>query len=325
MKTEAPTKEEMIDFLNTGIKMMKEDSTRETLKALPAGDSVGQKLIQLQRDGWPNLGYDADAGCKALDEMQANWEEGNRLKSEFMCTSVRTYLRALRERKPAKLEAKKKLPRELIIEFFSACNSKMQLPETMEVLLKHIAEDKKVPNSVIIQMQRDLLEDLGFEADHACKLLSEVPQSGDQELIMHFKVWFQTAQRMCMRALQLHQANGGALPDGVAMPEVDEKAKAQMLKAAERLKNMSAEEKKKILENATLENKMKVFGNLPPEAKQAWISKQSEEDQLEFFTGVQCIQEKMLEQWQASQKSDSGGYGQVSSGPSSAPNQQEMM
>lgn len=52
----------------------------------------------------------------------------------------------------------------------------MDLPETHEALLKYLAVEGKVPNEVIIGIQRDLLQDLGFEKDHACSMLSRVPK-----------------------------------------------------------------------------------------------------------------------------------------------------
>lgn len=41
-----------------------------------------------------------------------------------MHTAMRTYLQALRDRRPAKLEGSKPLPRATILEFFDACNTK---------------------------------------------------------------------------------------------------------------------------------------------------------------------------------------------------------
>eukprot|EP00913_Durusdinium_trenchii_P028061 g26308.t1 len=111
-----PTKEAMMDFLSAGIKMMQTDRTRELLKDPKAVPHAGRKLIELQRAEWSTLGN------KELLDM----------RMKFMHTAMRTYLQALKDRRPAVLESKRPLPRASILEFFDACNTRMDLPETQE-------------------------------------------------------------------------------------------------------------------------------------------------------------------------------------------------
>lgn len=124
-----PTKQAMLDFLRAGIKMMKTEETRAALKdgALP---HAGHKLIDLQRAGWAPLGYDADVGCKALDQIDCA-DAGNKeliqVRQEFMLTAMRTYLQAVKDRRPAVLENKEPMPRAKILEFFDVCNTKTLL------------------------------------------------------------------------------------------------------------------------------------------------------------------------------------------------------
>lgn len=49
--------------------MMESDGTRELLKDAVAVKHAGHKLIELQRAAWPALGFDADLGCQALDQI----------------------------------------------------------------------------------------------------------------------------------------------------------------------------------------------------------------------------------------------------------------
>merc|ERR1712194_47083 len=61
-----------------------------------------------------------------------------------------------------------------------------------------------MPNKLIVESQRDMLEVLGFERDHGCQCLSAIGQqeqfSSDKQLIGKFQGWMQTAQRTCMMA-----------------------------------------------------------------------------------------------------------------------------
>merc|ERR1711972_501 len=129
------------------------------------------------------------------------------LRNEFIMCAQRTFLRTLEDRKPEVLEKVKPIPRDMIIEFFNACNTKMDLPETFQLLYNHIETEKKVPNQLIINIQRDMLEVLGFEADHGCNMLSRIGKDfpKDQDLHRQFEGWRMKAQGTCMEVVKKHQ------------------------------------------------------------------------------------------------------------------------
>eukprot|EP00440_Ansanella_granifera_P043672 gb/GFBE01047330.1/.p1 GENE.gb/GFBE01047330.1/~~gb/GFBE01047330.1/.p1 ORF type:complete len:341 (+),score=98.97 gb/GFBE01047330.1/:1-1023(+) len=336
-----PPKKLMVDFLTEGIKMMKSDSTREMLKDSRAVRKPGMKLIELQRAMWGPLGYDPDAGCAALEKSRD--EEIGLLTQEYMFQSMRTYLQALKDRKPAKLETNKAMPREIIIEFFDACNTRMDLPETNEALRKHLAEHNKIPNELIIGMQRDMLEDLGFQQDHGCRMLSNVMQDfpNDKELLGKFSAWQQKATQTCQRAVHQHQASGGKMPQMPSMP-IDKDLEAVMEKAKEALSKMSEAEQNKFV-SEKLEKKIEVFMKLPPEGRLGYMKRLTEDDKLELMTAQLIIGRKMMKQMEAQQRAAaaSGGYGAPGrpeqdvmsapctadsmKGPAAAPAQEEMM
>merc|ERR1712107_600555 len=106
-------------------------------------------------------------------------------RQEFVITAQRTFLVALEDKRPKKLEGKKPMPRDVIILFFDACNTKMDLPETRQALLAVANKTKQMPNTEIIQLQRGLLEVLGFEKDHGCKMLARISQDFPNDTELH--------------------------------------------------------------------------------------------------------------------------------------------
>merc|ERR1719436_1134976 len=113
---------------------MESEETRALLKKVQ-NKAFGKQMIEMQRAEWDPLGVDRDLGSAYVNDVEKNFpgdEELADLKRDFVKCCQRTYLRALDDRKPAKLERKKPIPRETVIEFFLACNMKMDLPESFE-------------------------------------------------------------------------------------------------------------------------------------------------------------------------------------------------
>ncbi|CAJ1380530.1 unnamed protein product [Effrenium voratum] len=327
------SKEAMLDFLQSGIRMMQNDSTRELLKDTKAVPHAGQRLIELQRAGWAPLGFDADVGCKALDEIDCT-KEGNKdllaARQEFMFTAMRTYLQALKDRRPGSLEKKRPLPRAVILEFFDACNTRMDLPETRETLLTYLAQHGKVPNEVIIKFQTDLLEDLGFEKDHGCAMLSRITQDfpKDPEIAQKMQVWMKKASQTCMSAVKAHQEGGGQLPQTPMMPMVDKELTEEMQRfiaeARESVAKMSVEEKKSFMNEKTFK-KMQVFQNLPPEGRVGYVKRLGDDEKVEFMKTQMIAVELMRKEWEAGQPGGPSCTKEAMQGPAAAPSQEQMM
>jgi len=295
-----------MDFLQGGTKMMMEDSTRALLKSRSL-KKPGQKLIELQREGWGPLGYSEDVGCSALDEIDQSFPSDTALKAardEFCMTAMRTYLQSLEDRKPVKLEMAKPIPRDTIIEFLDACNTKMDLPETHKRLVEHMMTTNQVPNTVIVEMQRDMLEVIGWEREHGCAMLGKVGQDypTDQELHRRMQGWQQKASQACMAAVKAYQASGGELPGSGAMPggiPHNPELLRLMQMARESIEKMTPEERGQHIN--LMHKKVQVFMNLPPERRMSYLDKLPEPEKIEFLKGHILLMSAMRQQMEAQQ------------------------
>lgn len=284
------------------MQMMRSEETRAQLKD-PSCTAPGQKLIEMQRAGWDILGIDRDIGVSFLNKLESIYPgdtELAELKVKFMQQAQRSFLKAWEDKKPATLETKKPMTRDVICEFFDLCNTKMDLPETHLVLKKHIEKTKQVPNKVIIRMQEDLLEVLGIERKHGCELLSRMGKDfpNDQELHKRFNAWMMKAEQTCMHVMRQHQASGGHLPMG-PFGDNPEMNKLQG-KAKEQLEAMTPERREELL--GKMAKKVEVWMNLPQEGKTSYMQKLSEEDRLQFIMTQILLVSKMQEQWKAQQE-----------------------
>lgn len=188
---------------------------------------------------------------------------------------MRTYLAALEARRPMELETVKPLPRETIVEFFDACNVRMELPEFIASLASHMEETQQLPNKLIVEAQRDLLEVLGFERDHACAVLSNIPKdfSDDRDLLWKFQMWQQKAQMTCMKAVQMVKT---AVSNDVLNGYADDIREA----ACKAIQAMTPAERGEFL--MKLQPKLEVIQKLPPERRQDYVMKMSRDDRIEL-------------------------------------------
>lgn len=322
-----PSRDEMKDFLRAGIDSMNSDCTRALLRDQAVVEKPGDELIKLQRGQWEPLGIDANGGCKALEQINDSDKELIALRDDFVATSMRIYLRSLEDRKPAELERTRPLPREVIMEFMNACNTKMDLPEFREALMLHLKEGKGMPNQLIIEAQRDLLEVMGWERDHGCAELSKVARENaeDKEIMQSFGMWQHKAQHTMTMVVKQYQATGGDLPMGPHM-EMPEELKKLHEEAVAALESMSLEEKQESVKK--FQKKFEIFMNLPPEGRQSYIQKLANEDRLEFAKARLLIVSMMRQQWEfrnSQAQAMNAGMGIGPNGEATKPTQQQMM
>eukprot|EP00421_Protoceratium_reticulatum_P061805 CAMPEP_0168495060 /NCGR_PEP_ID=MMETSP0228-20121227/71545_1 /TAXON_ID=133427 /ORGANISM="Protoceratium reticulatum, Strain CCCM 535 (=CCMP 1889)" /LENGTH=295 /DNA_ID=CAMNT_0008511873 /DNA_START=36 /DNA_END=920 /DNA_ORIENTATION=+ len=292
--------------------MMQSEATRSLLKD-PRLERPGLRLIELQRAVWDPLGVDRDVGCQHLDQLDKAFpgdKELGWLRDHFIHTAQRTYLLALRDRRPATLERKKQMQRETVIEFFDACNTMMDLPETYERLTNCMMEKKQVPNQEIIQMQREMLEVLGFEQDHGCTVLSRVLQDypDDKELRHRFQVWQQKAQQTCMLVVKKHQMSGGEMPDGPFGVSPSPEMAEMSAEAKKGLETMTPAQRGELVQR--MQKKLEVFMKLPPEGRLSHLKKLPEAERLEFLQGQILMVSIMKDQWRAQQQPQPGSQHQ---------------
>jgi len=297
-----PTREVLMTFLANGVAMMQTDETRQLLQDTSV-DQPGQKLIELQRAEWDPLGVDRDFGCNCLDRVGEDYPGDTEIKEaleRFCHCAERCYLKATVDRAPSVLETKKPIPRHIIIEFFNACNTQMNLPEFEKKLTQHIVDHKSPPNEIIVKMQRDMLEVFGFEREFGCRQLSDIGKNfkNDQELHQHFQRWQQTAQSTCMKLVKMHMMQAGDAPvdmfgDNPLMKKHGEKAKEQ-------LDQMSPTERGELLQK--MQKKIQIFAQLPADTRSTHMSRLSEDDQIEFVKAQILMVSVMKQQWEVSQR-----------------------
>lgn len=313
----APTTEAMMDFLKSGIDMMNSEATRKLLLECP---DPGQKLIELQRQGWDPLGVDRDIGCKCLDEIgpQSSDPSLNQAKQEFVHTAMRTFLKTLEDKKPATLQTCGPIPREKIIGFTDACNTKMDLPETMMAMQQYAMQNQQPPGQVVIELQRDMLETFGIEREHGCMRLSEIPKDypDDKELLQRMMMWKTKSEQMCMmiwrRAASKLAPMTQILEKQLSSPEVKEDAD----KARERLKSMSLEDQEAHIQ--LMQHKMQGLQSVMhlPKEQQQETMKKLDVDQGDVVLSQVIMLKRMTERMKQDRPEQQSSAG---AGSSSAP------
>lgn len=270
MSVEKPSREVMMKFLQNGVAMMKDPKTSEELKNEAKYPEPGEELINLQRKEWDVFCIDRDVGCQALDNIDPSDQELFSQRQEFVFTAMRTFIKTIEDRKPVMLEKVQKMPKAAIMRFFNACDTKMDLPETHAVLSDYVQQNKKQPNTVIIEMQRDMLEVIGFEREHGCRMLSNVGTDfpKDKELHQRMMVWKNKAHTTSATVLQANGYNvQGAGTMSPAQMMAQQRVNAEI--AFTRILNSSAEMKEMSQQAKTDLDAMK------PEDREALMMKMS--------------------------------------------------
>eukprot|EP00405_Crypthecodinium_cohnii_P023634 CAMPEP_0206495294 /NCGR_PEP_ID=MMETSP0324_2-20121206/48384_1 /ASSEMBLY_ACC=CAM_ASM_000836 /TAXON_ID=2866 /ORGANISM="Crypthecodinium cohnii, Strain Seligo" /LENGTH=317 /DNA_ID=CAMNT_0053979405 /DNA_START=36 /DNA_END=986 /DNA_ORIENTATION=+ len=266
-----PSKEQCRQFLKMGIAAMQSSATREILKD-PAIKRPGDELKKIQRQGWDQLGFDQDIGCQALEKIEENDHDLMEVKQEFMVASMTAYLQSLEDRKPPTLENSKRLPREVAVEFFDACNVKMQFPPFQAELVAHVQQHSEPPGPKIIAAQREILELLGYEADHGCRELERLPKDNpdDQDLQRQFQQWAYVAQ-----------STGTQIASMVMRAKMNPELVRRIEKARSEVGQMSQKEQADHL--TRMQKKWEIFSKLPSADQAAYMDKQSEDQKMDLI------------------------------------------
>lgn len=310
-------------FLEVGLAMMETQATKDHLRD-PDIKFPGDELKEMQRKGWDPLGFDKNLGCQALESIdeQADTEIGS-LKARFLLTSMRVYLQALEERKPAHLENSKKIPKDTLVEFFNSCNVLMQLPEFQEQVAKYVMEHGSHAGPLIIESQRKQLEILGFEADHGCTQLSNILEDypKDTELHAKFRQWAAVATNI-----------GNTVASEVMKSKMDPEVVTAIEKARHAVEKLSPEERQNIVEK--MQQRVDVLQKLAPKDQQEYMSKQTPDMRHDYYTAqvimmnakVHQMRNQAMQQQAMKAEGGSGIMATVPDGkPAEKPSQQKMM
>jgi len=298
-----PTRDMILSFLRTGIDLMWSDSTRQLLQD-PYLENIEERLIELQKAGWDVFGVDRELGCTCLARVKTEFPGDSELAdalSEFVHTAQRCFLQAVYDRAPSHLEQSARMPRDLIIQFFHACNTQIELPEFQERLIGQIQRDRIVPNGIIIEMQRGMLEKFGFERNHGCRQLNLIHTNypNDKELHVAFVIWQRLAHNLCMRLVNQYMTDrdGRDFIEDMFGPRP---SMQNLVEAAQQeLHTMTVAQKNMLL--ARTQKTLKAWSVKPPHEKDEDMYRMSDDEKLDFVTAQVALVSSLRQQWQKQQ------------------------
>lgn len=269
-------------FLRTCINVMMSEGTRDSLKDSSSG-RPGKKLVDMQKRIWDDLGVSPDAGRMAVSRVEKTFPNDHvdlvSLREEFAKTADAAYLQCLEDRRPSVLKKKGKLPRNVLLEFFDACNLKLDTSEVREKLRDHIKDTGAMPDTVVNEVHDDVMELVGFEREHGQNCFKELGTSGefanDRDIAVGFARWRGKTSSVCLKLLNEYRKDGGEL-------NIDDHVKDKLLElqALEELDTMSLDERAELLKNNA--KKVNVIRALPFEARKRYLEKLSEEEKLDL-------------------------------------------
>ena len=295
----AVTREDLATFFRKGVEAMEDETTMALLLDPEATLRPGKRLIELQQVEFDKLGIDRQVGCVAASKVGADYPDDAELaelQQTFMRTAQETYVKALEALKPSKLQTAGKIPRAMVLEFFDACNTVMQLQATKDRLAAYFKEHGKMPNELIITIQKDMLETLGFEREWACSMLNRlsIDFPNDQELGRAMQVWAMTAQAACKQAVA---ENAPSLQPG--SDEMMDMAAIQA-EAQGELATMRPADADAFM--AKMQKRVAVFQKLNPPDRMRYVSKLPHREKVDFVKAQILMMSQMQQMQQQMQQ-----------------------
>jgi hypothetical protein len=164
-------------------------------KSKVSGVPLHQVSMEFQRDIMEyDYGIERNYGCRYLAKVPQSFPGDKELIAhgkEFIFACMNFFLNCIEERakifegKPLKTSGT--MPIESIHEFFEACNALMQRPETKQELHQIFVDTKKPPNERVIELQRSILNLLGWDADFACEQLNNLGTTHGDDRVLHMR------------------------------------------------------------------------------------------------------------------------------------------
>lgn len=315
------TKTTVEAFLTKCITLMKSEETRDALKDPEAG-RPGVKLVEIQANIWQELGLTVPQGRMAVNSIEKNYPDDHdallELRSDFSRTAEATYLQSLEDRRPAVLQSEAKLPRDVVLEFFDACNLKLDMPDVKERLEKHVLTEGSLPEDIINEIHQDVMELLGYEREHGKACFEKLGEdfAEDREVAQNYQMWQRKTSVACLSLLRRHQKDGGEL-------NVEDGVLAQLLemRAREELDVMSPEVRGELLQKNG--KKVQIFRSLPQDGRKRYLERLPEEEKVELFkseillTSVMQMQQQQRAQAQAQAQAEAKAKEEVVASESS--------
>jgi len=309
------TKTTIEAFLTKCVSSMKSEETRAALKDSEAG-RPGSKLVEIQAKVWEELGLTVPQGRMAVNAIEKNYPDDNEvlleLRNEFSRTAEAIYLQSLEDRRPVALEKEAKLPRDVVLEFFDACNLKLDMPDVKERLAKHVSTEGSLPEEIINDIHQDIMELLGYEREHGKACFEKLGEdfAEDKEVAQNYQMWQRKTSVACLSILRQHQKEGGEL-------NVEDGVKAQLLemRAREDLDVMTPDVRGELLQKNA--KKVQIFRSLPPDGRKRYLERLTEEEKVELakseilLTSVMQMQQQQRAQAQAQAQAEAQAEGKA--------------
>jgi hypothetical protein len=238
-------------------------------------------INEAQDSVWEDLGVSKEEGRPAVEMIEHCFPDDSELvslRADFAQASDAAFWQGLEDRHPSELETKANMPRHVLMDFFVACCCKMGALEVKQRLRAHIAETGDYPTPVVHEVLGEVLELVGFEREHGqrcCREQTTAEFENDREVINSQAKWDQTIDRECIMLLNQYRKDGGALRVNKVVA-----AKLREVQAQEELDTMSPEERGELVQKNA--KKVDVFRKLPPEGRQRYLEKLTEEETLEL-------------------------------------------
>jgi len=280
------SRDELKAFFENGIAAMESEAGRREVEK---GRSV-EVIVEVQQRELDKLGIERQEGCRAAGKPFADDAELRELQQRFMTTAQTEFVRALEAKKPAKPQRREPMSRADVLEFFQACNAKVALAPTRARLAAEAKKLNRVPNELMIKIQREMLETMGFQADFGCDCLNRIQQTfgNDVELASNMRQWMMTASNACKLALQ--DADPNLQPDSTAMKDMHQ----LQLQAAAKVDAMSQDMQTALLDR--MRQKVNVFQKLSAPDRLRYINKLGPNDKLDFVMAQNLLMRQMQAQ-----------------------------
>ncbi len=181
-----------------------------------SGKPLHLTAMEFQRDILEfNYQIERNYGCDYMSRIPNEFKNDTELNiaaRDFMMAAMKSFTKAIDVRKAKyignKLKTSGGMTRDTILEFLEACNATMSLPETKELLSNIARLDKKSPAEKCVQIQREILEKLGFNKDYGVSCLNNIAHDfpNDREIEVKMQHFAMRAQFGCQEAMMTDDA-----------------------------------------------------------------------------------------------------------------------
>mmetsp|Transcript_38232 Transcript_38232/g.49315 ORF Transcript_38232/g.49315 Transcript_38232/m.49315 type:complete len:396 (+) Transcript_38232:119-1306(+) len=288
------TKEDLTMFLTAGKEDLISEETKADLiqKRKDRGhtESARDILYEQQQETWKTLGRDKNAGMEAVADIQTKFEDDEELcelHKDYMKCTQQAFVDMIRGSKPETLQTEGKLTKAQILDFFEGTNCLMGLEETKQRLEEKFREIQTPPNELVIEMQHDMLENLGIGKDFGVSMLNRINQDfpGDIMINSAMREFAQSTQIAVREAVVGREAMAKQL-------EAMKKLQKQQREIIAEIQAMSDEEVEEFMKRVkdTMMSHMQVMQQMQPADRMRYMQGLEKEEQREMMKFQMILQ-----------------------------------